>query len=384
MLPGQCIGDCDAPITTITRLNNTAVSSINAARYEEAGKFFRRALNNARQHTFFDIPEPKPSLTTVEVSKSLYIYQRGEYDEGMHSFSNPIKLDESLCSMHSATSTILYNLGQLFLRINDNEEASNSFMRALQIAEWSGEDQPRNSQYGVSIMAILHCIGHVQYRSGHYEDAVRTYAKALHLGKNSYSKSTHNMLDVATTLNCLGVLYFHLPKADTEKAMQLYLESLAIRKSVTGDKYESVEIATTLNNVGRIHYMKGEHDKALSLYREALRIRRKLLGDEHLDVAATVYNAGQTYHQKGELGAAMKLYQEFLRIARQRLGAHHRDVAIMLKCMAQIHHERKEYDNAAKLYEEALVVGKAALGNCHPEVRFFMSTRQYYFSISFV
>jgi tetratricopeptide (TPR) repeat protein len=369
---------------------------------------------------------PNNHTNASEVSRSLYVYQRGEYDEGMHIYSIPINIDASKTTVHGAIATVLFNLGQLYLRMNENEAASGALFRSLQIAQWSNAQHHHMMQQtsnhtrdsssscqgmsnsgsfdsdkckisnknkdscnttsmsvdpfcgdgmlsassgnGVSAMAILHNIGHVQYRTGQYEDAVRTYAKALHLGKHMFNRSPLDMLQVAATLNCLGVLYFHLPKAETEKAMELYLESLAIQRAVFGPDFESKEIATTLNNIGRIHYMKGEHDKALDLYQQAMKMRRRLLGDEHLDVAATIYNAGQTHHQRGDLVEAMKLYKEFLIIAKKRLGARHRDVAIMLKCMAQIHHERKEYSDAALLYQEALATGRAALGNYHPEV----------------
>ena len=323
----------------ISRLNNLGVACIESGEHEQAGLYFRRALDKASETAFFAIPHVQTSFAKREISKSLYIYQRGEYDEGMHTFSEPYLLDAAFVSMHRATATVLFNLGQLYLRLNEHDEASASFLRSLQIAQWSGQEVCKPN-HGVSVMAILHNIGHVQYRSGNYEDAVRTYAKALQLGKNTFSSTPASMLEVAATLNCLGVLYFHLPKAETEKAMELYLESLAIRRALLGADCETKEIATTLNNIGRIHYMKGEHNKALELYREALRMRRVLLGNAHLDVAATIYNAGQPHHQRGALDEAMKFYNEFLFIARQRLGVHHRDVAIMLKCMAQILHER--------------------------------------------
>ena len=357
----------------VSRMNNLGVAAIESSDNEQAGHFLRRALDKASEKTFYNIPFLQPHVAkSNEVSSSLYVYQRGEYDEGMHTFSVPLILDPYRTSVPNAIATILFNLGQLYLRMNDNEAAMQSLMRALQMAQVNGQNSAAAKDsfgtHGISVMAILHNIGHVQYRNGKYEDAVRTYAKALQLGKTSFNKSSYDMLEVAATLNCLGVLYFHLPKAETEKAMELYLECLAIHRSVFGALCESKEVATTLNNIGRIHYMKGEHDQALAYYQDALRMRRRLLGDEHLDVAATIYNAGQTHHQRGDLVEAMLLYNEFLVIARKRLGVHHRDVAIMLKCMAQIHHERKEYTEAAELYEEALVTGKAALGKYHPEV----------------
>ena len=359
----------------VSRANNLGVASIESGDTEQAGHFLRRALEKASETTFFKIPFAQPPVVKAgtEVSKSLYVYQRGEYDEGMHTFSVPLMLDTSRTTVPKAIATVLFNLGQLYLRLNELEASSSTFLRALQMAQMngarlSGPVKESAAPAGVSIMAILHNIGHVQYRMGNYEEAVRTYAKALQLGNNSFRKNSHEMLEVAATLNCLGVLYFHLPKAETEKAMDLYLESLAIHRSVLGAACESKEVATTLNNIGRVHYMRGEHEQALSMYQDALRMRRNLLGEEHLDVGATVYNAGQTYHQMGCLADAMTLYKEFLVIARKRLGVYHRDVAIMLKCMAQIHHEEKDYDKGAELYREALVVGKAALGNYHPEV----------------
>ena len=205
------------------------------------------------------------------VSKNLYIYQRGEYDEGMHTFAEPLNIDAVYNDYHSLTATILYNLGQLCMRLEEDEEASEFFLQALAISQWSGN---RKGAKSLNSMAILHNLGHVQYRCGNYEESVRTYNKALAIGRASFSEFH---LEVAATLNCLGVLYFHMPKAETKQAMELYTESLTIRRAVLGNEHK--DVATTLNNIGRIHYMKAEYGEALRLYREALDIRRRLLGN---------------------------------------------------------------------------------------------------------
>jgi tetratricopeptide (TPR) repeat protein len=182
-----------------------------------------------------------------------------------------------------------------------------------------------------------------------------------------------NKLELAATLNCLGVLYFHMPTCDTTKAMECYVRALEMRKSLFGSEHK--DVATTLNNIGRVYYTKGEYDHALakylkglsirrSKYLEALSIRRSLLRR-----ATVCYNAGQTaVHQQGDLEQALKYYQEFMSITVPKLGQTNRDVAIMaLKCMAHIYHERREYEHALYLYSEALSVGRAALG-MHAEV----------------
>jgi tetratricopeptide (TPR) repeat protein len=351
----------------VAHMNNMGVDCIDTMELDKGCQFLRRALDRVSEISSFSLSVFNGSLSpkSQEVSKHLYIYQRGEYDEGMHSYSQPLAFDAS-ASLYCAASILLYNLGQLFMRMCEDNEAFEYFSRALHMAQWGDATSLR--RHGISVVAILHNIAHIEYRNGRYKEAVRTYTKALDNSRNSCKETSHSMLEVASTLNCMGVLYFHMPKSETDQAMLFYNESLAIRRAVLGADCQSKEVATTLNNIGRIHYMKGEHGLALIKYREALQIRRRLFGDEHLDVAATAYNAGQTHHQRGEWTEAMTLYNEFLGIAKKRLGINHRDVAIMLKCIAQIHNEQKEYALAKVKYQEALTIGRSALGNLHPEV----------------
>merc|ERR1712176_838495 len=102
------------------------------------------------------------------------------------------------------------------------------------------------------------------------------------------------MLETAATLNCLGVLHFHSngPDADDNNAntaMEYYQQSLSLRRAVLGIDCETKEIATTLNNIGRVYYMKGRYEKSLEFYDPALDMRRRLLGVGHIDVAASVF-----------------------------------------------------------------------------------------------
>ena len=311
-------------VESIARMNNLGVAYLHQANSSdsqqlvEAGSSLKRALEKANAMTFFSAHAGNVSSSlraareekAGEVSKNLYIYQRGEYDEGMHTYSSPLPLEATAgLSMHAVTSTILFNLGQLYLRLNEEQEATEAFLQALQIMHMGSPsggpggmavDTKKDNAAGdekacgqvatppatISLMALYHNLGHLQYRSGHYEDAVRTYSKALEVGRANAHPSSHQLLELAATLNCLGVLCFHLPQADTEQAMALYQESLTLRYAVLGKDAQTKEIATTLNNIGRVHYMKGAHASALEWYQRALLVRRQLLGPDHLDVAA--------------------------------------------------------------------------------------------------
>lgn len=235
----------------IAHLNNMGVELVESCQLHEAAQFFRRSLKKASELTFFAGTLAQSTIDNSSASKNLYIYQRGEYDEGMHTFASPILIDTELCSIHNATATILYNLGQVFIRTNDNHEASNSFLRALQIAQVGSSDAStcKNFNGNVSVVAILSNIGNVLYRAGRFDEAIRTFQKALEVGSSSacmgQHSNSHHMLELSSTLNSLGVLSFHLPRADTDKALSYYEESLVIRRKVLGQDAVTKEIATT-------------------------------------------------------------------------------------------------------------------------------------------
>lgn len=357
-------GPLDDPEESIVTLNNLGVEHIACSRYDEALECFQSSL--CRLESRFDMSQlislsfekQHPPCVQGMPVKDHFVHHRREYDEGMHFFSSPVSMKgrviDLVTTQDAAAIILLFNLGQVCIRKQKDAEACECFMRALYLARIIEKPSP------VSVVAILHNIGSIQYGSGKLEEALRTMNDALHM-----FNFVRDDVELAATLNCMGVICFHMPHTDPSKAMGYYVDALHLQRKCFGD--DQKDVATTLNNIGRVHYIKGEYDHALLRYLEALRIRRRLLGKDHLDVAATVYNAGQTFHQQGELDKALKYYQEFMRITVPTLGQQHRDVAIMLKCMAQIYHEQRDYDRALKLYSEALSIAQDALG-VHAEV----------------
>ena len=77
-----------------------------------------------------------------------------------------------------------------------------------------------------------------------YDNALDHYNKSLTIDKSIDEKSN----DVASTLNNIGVIYEN--KNDFSKALQLYEESLSIKKQLFGEKH--VELSYALNNIAGI------------------------------------------------------------------------------------------------------------------------------------
>ena len=152
---------------------------------------------------------------------------------------------------------------------------------------------------------ILHNLGHIYYRAQNYKLAKSMYSEALNIAQQPHN---NNLTASASALNCLGVLLFHMSSNSDEnatKALDMLTASLNIRKSISSinksNKETRREIATTMNNVGRVHYMMGDHMAALQTYIKAYGLRKELLPENHLDLAASAYNLGQTHHQLDNL-----------------------------------------------------------------------------------
>mmetsp|Transcript_4094 Transcript_4094/g.9192 ORF Transcript_4094/g.9192 Transcript_4094/m.9192 type:complete len:837 (-) Transcript_4094:109-2619(-) len=353
-------------------------------------------------------PSEAPASATVAAPTP-----RTEYDEGMNSYTRPLRIDNNdydysapspHYDYHRTVPVLLFNIGQLHVLGGDDTTAANYFMYALDIINQRNNNDFNNTSYcpaqfpqqhlqhqSVDAMPILHNLGHIYYRAQNYKLALSMYSKALEIAQKHQSgmngNNKNNLSAMASTLNCLGVVFFHMTSNSDEnasKALNLFTTSLEIRKSLLSNNVHGMtsaattvnvedaesqkEIATTMNNVGRVYYMLGDHTAALATYIEAYRLRKELMPAYHLDLAASAYNLGQTHHQLGNLDDAMTLYMEFYEIVSNYLGPTHRDVAIILKFMAQIHHDKSQYDEAGRLYYKSLQTTKAALGELHPEV----------------
>jgi tetratricopeptide (TPR) repeat protein len=399
-------------IKSIIDLNNTAMECYRVGEYDAALEALRlaesrrvrmeaspsKAMHMSMNPLVMDMSWNHAELSDSKskCSRSSYIYQRMDFDEGMHSHMSMEKIDGSevidFVSVKESVdgfatidvkraivhTILLFNLGQVHRRRGEFDAAAAKYEHALKILK----DDANNMSQHQMLTPILHNIGQLQYRRGELATAMGTYEMALAHAQSMEDGSVH----VASALNCLGVLHYHANSSDnddgnlnrqvlkdssTDKAMELFQKALALRQQCLGPDH--VDVATTLNNIGRIHVQLDQFDQALRYYQDALRIRRASLGTSSLDYAATAFNAGQSLHQKGELNEAIKLYQEFLSVATVKFGKSHRDVAVVLSGIAQIHQEQKNYDKALELYEESLAAGMAALGEYHSEIAMLLN-----------
>jgi tetratricopeptide (TPR) repeat protein len=340
---------CFVLAQAIATHNNRGIQCMNEMRLQEASLELQTALGLARGDAQSSL---RSSCRPHQKSNCVQAAHPAIYDEGFFAFSEPILLNSSK-SLHVSTGIVLYNLGQLSMRLGDDEEATTLFLQAKYVATEA-----------THLVAILHNMAHIEYRRRNYQEAICILKETLHHAK----KDSRNALDIASTMNSLGVAYFHSGEAHYGQASAMYQDSLAICRAHDGENFVSKEISTTLNNIGRLNFMNGEYTMALKSYKQSLEMRSRLLGSDHLDTAATAFNIGQLHHRERRWSEALSFYEVYVGIARLRLGRQHGDVAMALQAVAQIHHEKKAFHLAKEKYQEALQITRATFGSVHVEV----------------
>jgi tetratricopeptide (TPR) repeat protein len=272
-------------VTLDIQYNNTAVEKSNRGDHKSAVTWLNRALLACSTNRNISCIEQKESgdvctLNSSENHNGANFEFTGQYDEGMSTFSRPTFIPttgtETLRN-NIIKATIFYNIGIMYTREGDDGEALANFQTAQALKgedsnlSFKGPDAAGSNFDGPSTVAILHNIGHIEYRAGNLEDSLEKYKNALQIAQSTGSQNYYHS-DVACTLNCIGVvrLQMYHDKEECEETLGLLTEAQAIYKGLE----DSHGAATAMNNLGRVMVVMDKLEEALETYEEVYRIRK--------------------------------------------------------------------------------------------------------------
>ena len=350
----------------IQELNNTGVLFFLRGEYSTASPLFIQAAALSIVSSDVEVAPPTTNASLGSLflssngtahgsdapSKTAYIFQRTEFDEGMNIYTDAERIEDH-DHLVTVEAILLFNIAQSQRQQENFETAWTFYLRALEVLlPPSGMDMlpsssfsPNNRKDHCIVVAVLHNLGFLSYCKGQLQEAIQFYELALSHGAAICGWQS---ISVGLALNCLGVLHYHQSSNisnsqgycdgcnstntrtisqssldGSNKALRLLEEALTILSAKLGP--DTTAVATCLNNIGRIMVQRDDFVSALTFYKQALHIRRRHLGVDDLDYAATAFNAGQSLHQLGDYDRAIILYKEFLRVASVRFNSNHRD-----------------------------------------------------------
>ncbi len=204
-------------------------------------------------------------------------------------------------------------------------------------------------------------VGRLCLELGSYDRAEAMHAAELVIRRRLWGAES---LEAASTLNDLGNACWKQRKlADAENA---YREALRIRRHLLGDAH--ADVATTLNSLGAVFRRQRKLAESESLTREGLDIRKRLYGDEHLEVADSLRNLSIILVDRGQREEAERIARDMVAMRRRLLGNEHHLVASALADLAWVIGSPGNMAEAEALETEAFGIQRKIMGDDHPDV----------------
>ena len=137
------------------------------------------------------------------------------------------------------------------------------------------------------------------------------------------------MTEDSTVVEGLGniIKEFDKRQTDAQKAIQLFEQSLSMKKSFYGETHPSV--AATLNALAQAWSDLGDNKKALQLFEQSLSMKKSFYGETHPSVAITLHSMGMVFLDLGEGERAIELFKKSLQISKVFYDDDHPDVQVI-------------------------------------------------------
>ena len=226
--------------------------------------------------------------------------------------------------------TALHHHGDVLHSLGRNDEAHRAFLEMLTRA-WRLDLRSKGG-------AAHSRIGRLYRETGRLEQASRHLTAALALfGQGQDERG------IASTLDDIGKL--HWLKGDYPLALEYTLRSLAMRRKMADRR----SIALSLNNLGLVQQDSGNYKAALEAFEQALRIRRDI-GDL-VGVSITLNNLGTVSQDIRDDARALKLFEEAYEVAKET-GDRNR-IALILTNLGETHNRLGASEKAIALLKQA-------------------------------
>jgi tetratricopeptide (TPR) repeat protein len=161
----------------------------------------------------------------------------------------------------------------------------------------------------------------------------------------------------ARALYKLGILN---KTPDYLKTSQLFEESLALRKKISGE--EDSDYIKTLVNLALVYEAEGKKDTAYKMLLQSLATTAKTKGTENHLYADELFYLANFYYQNKRFDTAILLYDKELFLRKKILGDTNAGLALYLCRTALSCSFAGQYKKAFAFYEKATAITQQALG----------------------
>lgn len=198
--------------------------------------------------------------------------------------------------------------------------------------------------------------------SGNFVKALECSNLAIKVG---LEKLGDNNIEVITAHDYKGFTYDNL--GDYDKALELYLVSLAKKQLILPDKNHP-SIAASYQNMGVAYANMGDAHKAMQYQTKALSLKILEKGENHHDVASSYINISVLHTKNGDYETGLQYCKRALNIYIDLLGYNHPEVASAYFGIGAIYNFISNYEKALEYYDISLDIRMHTLPPNHPDL----------------
>eukprot|EP01094_Clydonella_sp_ATCC50884_P023492 TRINITY_DN564_c0_g1_i1.p1 TRINITY_DN564_c0_g1~~TRINITY_DN564_c0_g1_i1.p1 ORF type:complete len:1379 (-),score=445.40 TRINITY_DN564_c0_g1_i1:244-4380(-) len=234
------------------------------------------------------------------------------------------------------------------------EQARTFYATALSAAAALREDSPH--------LARLHSLAaDVSRKLGHYDEAERSYLKAVRILAKAYGEYHPHVVEVQR-----NIALVHKKKGNYNEAKRHYATILDTLSSVFGRKHFSYGVM--LNEYADVIRKMSNPKDAEPLYREALAVIEGSLGPEHPEMVDPLMSLGRLLKKEGAYPEARTHYERAIEIVEEVYGVDHYKYPILLTAIGDVERKCGNYDRAQVMYADALGALESSVGCDHIEL----------------
>jgi tetratricopeptide (TPR) repeat protein len=248
--------------------------------------------------------------------------------------------------------TLYHNLGKVYRKLGENENALKFFEKAEKIREMLDKDHI-STAYTYSYISVIYGEQEKYQEESDYRE------KALKIVETRQGK---NPEDIASIYNNIGEGY--RKREEFSKALKSFEKAQKIIEDKPGIEHI---IAKIYNNIGLVYGDQGEDDVALEYLKKALKIRESKLGINHVNTVATYVSITLTYRSLGKDLLGLKYCKKALEIAETKLGKEHPITANIYNCIGLIYNNLGQTAIASSCFNKALKINETKLGKEHTD-----------------
>jgi tetratricopeptide (TPR) repeat protein len=292
------------------------------------------------------------TLGTVYMGLGLYSQARPLLDRAVATRRNLIGEEPLLLS------DSLSHLGDVLTRQAQFDAAEKVYQEAIRVESL----RPKDHASQVRLAASLYGYGVLLAREGHYAEAQKNLREALARQQALYGAVN---ADVARTAKDLAQAVED--GGDLNGALPLMQSAVAMQRQLRGNEPHP-DLAEAINDLALLHQLRGDYDESEKFYLESMAMKRRLYGDKHPEIANALENLASALQDKGELARAEPLYLQALAMWRALLGDEHPEVAMALHNLASLQYTRGNTRQALASQRESLAIYRKIFPQDNPTV----------------